>query len=494
MRLKFFRHLGLLPLAFFQKRPVGELMYRSSNDIDASVPLLLNSIPGMFSAIYNALFYIFLIISSGATWLIYVLLPFGFLYFGVHFLFTWIRKLDYKWRVESQRLNATLRESVAGARVVKAFNKERFEALKYKHRLAEFYRSNQSRFFVSLLAGVLQKSSIHVGYTMLYPILGYLILRGNVDAIQFSGILLFCRSALYFGDMVYQNFQSIRTGVVPVQRLFETLDMKPVVAESPKAASIESLQGRIEFENVSFSYVDGTPILKNVSFTLEPGQKLGIVGPSGAGKSTITALLFRFWDPDSGTVRIDGRDVKTLKMNTVLKQMGVILQSTHLFSGSIGDNIRYAAPKAADDQVISAAKAAGLHDDVSSFPMGYQTDVGEGEKLSGGQRQRVSIARALVKNPKMLVMDEPTASLDPRTAATIGATLRQISADTTTLIISHRLSDVEDADLILVLNEGQIVERGQHEGLLAASGLYKSLCEQQKMPRAAMENGGEAYA
>jgi ABC-type multidrug transport system fused ATPase/permease subunit len=333
-----------------------------------------------------------------------------------------------------------------------------------------------------------------VGYTALYPLLGAMVLLGKIDAIRYIGLLFFCRAALFYADMVYQNFQAIRLGVVPVQRLFETLGIEPAVAEKPDAYALTELLGRVEFDNVTFSYVEGTPVLRDVSFTLEPGQKLGIVGPSGAGKSTITSLLFRFWDPDKGAVRIDGHDVRDLKMNTVLKRMGVILQFTHLFSGSIADNIRYGNPGATDDEVVAAAKAAGFHDDIISFPKGYETDVGEGEKLSGGQRQRLSIARALVKKPQLLVLDEPTASLDPKTAAWIGETLREISANVTTLIISHRLSDVEDANRILVADSGRIVEEGTHESLLARGGLYADLYRRQLIAGGEKDEGSRGDA
>lgn len=329
MRLDFYRHLQSLPLSFFQKRPVGELMYRASSDIDGSVPLLLHSLMGFLSSIVTLSFFAVGLVSTGMPFVAYLffmsLLP---LFVFVHWIYSIYRKKDAQWRMRSQQLNATLRESIAAARVVKAFNKARFEALKYFHRVGDFYRANQRRFFIHVIIMLIQKSPIHGGYPLLYLLFGFLVLKGGLEAMQYLGVLYMCRSVLFFSDLIYQSFQQIRAGLVPVQRILETIDIEPEVAEDPDAVSLQDLRGAVEFRNVSFSYVQGTPVLKDVSFVLEPGQKLGLVGPSGAGKSTLAALLFRFWDPDSGSVWIDGHDVRKLKMNTVLKKMGVILHHT----------------------------------------------------------------------------------------------------------------------------------------------------------------------
>jgi ATP-binding cassette subfamily B protein len=265
------------------------------------------------------------------------------------------------------------------------------------------------------------------------------------------------------------------------------------VADRPHAEKLPQRQGPTDaadvvFDDVHFSYRPDREILKGLSFEVTPGQKLGIVGPTGAGKSTISRLLFRFYDVNEGAIRIDGKDLRDLTQDSVRQAIGVVPQDTVLFNNTIGYNIGYGRPGATQDEIEQAAKAAQVHDFVMRLPDGYKTRVGErGLKLSGGEKQRVAIARTILKNPRILILDEATSALDTRTERDIQSALRAVAASRTTLVIAHRLSTVVDADEIIVLAEGQIVERGDHMSLLAKDGLYARMWEVQQQEQSAAE-------
>ncbi|MGB9588202.1 MAG: ABC transporter ATP-binding protein, partial [Armatimonadota bacterium] len=260
------------------------------------------------------------------------------------------------------------------------------------------------------------------------------------------------------------------------QRIFDILNEVPEIRDSPGATVLPPISGKVEFKNVWFSYNGANPVLKDVSFTIEPGQQVALVGPSGAGKSTIADLIPRFYDVTQGAVCIDGIDIRTVTLQSLRQQIAIVPQETILFSTSVKENIAYGRMNATEEEIIEAAKAANAHDFVVCLPNGYDTLVGErGTKLSGGERQRVSIARALLKNPRLLILDEATSSLDTASEAIVQEALERLMSNRTTLVIAHRLSTVVNADKILVMNEGQIVQCGTHEELLAEGGLYAEL-------------------
>ncbi|MBD3289824.1 ATP-binding cassette domain-containing protein, partial [candidate division KSB1 bacterium] len=367
----------------------------------------------------------------------------------------------------------------AGIRVIKAFNRIKYTIRRYYHAMVTYYKTGQATYFMQIAADQVRVSPIHIIWPMSLPFFAYLGLKGTIPIITWGSIIYFSRALLYYLDGTYKFFQKFRLYLVPANRLFDTLDIEPAITDSPDAKSIDDLQGHVQFEHVDFSYQPGHPILRDILFEVPPGKKVAIVGPSGAGKSTLAMLLMRLYKADSGDIKIDGRSVADIKMHSVLSQTGVILQDTFLFGGTIRDNIRYADPKASDEQIEEAAKAAGLHDDIINMPQGYDTDVAEGASLSGGQKQRVAIARALLKNPKFLILDEATSSLDVTTEWAVMQTLRENFADVTTLIISHRLNTIVDADEIIVIDKGSIIEQGTHEQLLKKRGFYNMLYQQQ---------------
>jgi len=267
-------------------------------------------------------------------------------------------------------------------------------------------------------------------------------------------------------------FQAVRVALVPAERILETLDVAPVVTDRPGAAAMPSVKGNVEFKDISFAYEDGQPVLKNISFSVEPGKTIGIVGRSGAGKSTIVNLLLRLYDPTSGSVIVDGRDLRDVRMSTYQEQIGLVLQETYLFHGTVRENILFGKPGATHEEVEEAVDAADLSAFLDTLDDGYDTNLREGTRLSGGQKQRVGIARAIIRNPGILILDEPTSSLDSASEQRVYTTLHHVGQDRTTFIVSHRMATVMDADEILVMDNGRIVERGTHTELLAKREIY----------------------
>lgn len=480
--LEVFRHLHAMSLRFHVDRQTGGLSRTISRGVSA-IEVLLR-------------FSLFNIIPT----LVEIMLVFGILWFALDIyvaLVTIVTVIVYitytlvvtEWRLKFRRqmnesdsqANTKAVDSLLNFETVKYFGNEEHEARRYDVALRTYeeaaIKSSQS---LSIL-NVGQAVVISVGLTIVMLITGNAIVAGTMTIggfVMANTYLMQLYQPLGFFGFVYRE---IKQSLIDIERMLELLDVEHEIADAPDATQLSLSGASVRFEHVNFAYDSRRPILKDVSFEVPAGKTVAFVGASGAGKSTISRLLYRFYDATQGSVSIDGQDVRDVTQASLRSAVGIVPQDTVLFNDTIYYNISYGRPSASPAEVEEAARLAQIHDFVMSLPEGYQSTVGErGLKLSGGEKQRVAIARTIIKNPAILVLDEATSALDSRTEQAIQAKLRELSRGRTTLSIAHRLSTVVDADEILVLQAGQIVERGNHETLLARAGLYAKMWQRQQ--------------
>ena len=481
MRQRLYRHLQRLSLRYYERKSTGRIMSYILYDVDSVqafvrsglVDILTNSIQ-----LVAVLAYI-IVWKPGIALIPCIGLP---LYALNYMMFRGrIRRASMDSRDKYSDLYAVLQESVSGVKVVKSFVREASESRRFVGELREQFGLSMRLRRLSIL--------LHIGSDV--------ITGGAYAAILwFGGRQVILTNTMTVGDLVALNmylgmlYSPIRTIIrssdtlqrvwTALERIFELLDTLPEVQEKPDAAALDEIEGRVEFQNASFWYEPGQTVLHNISFVAKPGSMIALVGPSGGGKSTLVNLISRFYDSVEGRVSVDGHDVRDLRIASLRSHIGIVLQETFLFSGTIRENIKYGKAKGTDEEVVSAAIAANAHEFITEFPEGYETEIGErGVRLSGGQKQRVSIARAILRNPKILILDEATSSLDSQSEALIHEALDDLMKNRTTFVIAHRLSTVMNADEILVIDEGRIVERGTHDELVHAGGLYERLCKVQ---------------
>lgn len=480
--LEVFRHLHAMSLRFHVDRQTGGLSRTISRGVSA-IEVLLR-------------FSLFNIIPT----LVEIMLVFGILWFALDIyvaLVTIVTVIVYitytlvvtEWRLKFRRqmnesdsqANTKAVDSLLNFETVKYFGNEEHEARRYDVALRTYeeaaIKSSQS---LSIL-NVGQAVVISVGLTIVMLITGNAIVAGTMTIggfVMANTYLMQLYQPLGFFGFVYRE---IKQSLIDIERMLELLDVEHEIADASDATQLSLSGASVRFEHVNFAYDSRRPILKDVSFEVPAGKTVAFVGASGAGKSTISRLLYRFYDATQGSVSIDGQDVRDVTQASLRSAVGIVPQDTVLFNDTIYYNISYGRPSASPAEVEEAARLAQIHDFVMSLPEGYQSTVGErGLKLSGGEKQRVAIARTIIKNPAILVLDEATSALDSRTEQAIQAKLRELSRGRTTLSIAHRLSTVVDADEILVLQAGQIVERGNHETLLARAGLYAKMWQRQQ--------------
>jgi len=396
--------------------------------------------------------------------------------------FSFSRRVRHAFRQTRQtigQVSAELQENIAGVREVQAFAREadtltEFRAVNERNRMANVQAETLMSAFMPILDILsTMATAIVVGYG------GYLVLSFSPPLATIGVIVAFLNYVRRFYQPVREManlYGLLQAALAGAERIFELLDEPPKIVDAPDAVELGPAQGCVEYVNVSFRYQEGEPVLQDVSFCVEPGQTVAIVGPTGAGKTTIVNLLVRFYEADSGDICIDGQSVRRVTRRSLRQQVGVVPQDTFLFSGTVIENIRYGRLDATDDEVIAAAKVANAHGFIERLPQGYQTEVGErGAGLSHGNRQLLAIARAILKDPRILILDEATSSVDTRTEILIQRALSRLMAERTSLVIAHRLSTIRNADQILVIQGGRIVERGTHAELMDARGVYHGL-------------------
>ncbi|MEA3336187.1 MAG: ABC transporter ATP-binding protein [Chloroflexota bacterium] len=476
IRLQLFAHIQRLSMAYHDRHRVGDLMSRITNDTEAINRVLSNGLVQfitnvlMLGGIMVAMFLLSWQLAMGTL----IILPF-MLYLTS--LVTRRSRLAFR---DVQRslgvLNAIMEENIAGIRVVQAFARS-------SETEAQFREVNWANRQAGVRADVISAalgpmfttmSTITIAATALLG--GWLAIQGVVTvgvlATFVVYIMIFFRPMRSIA-MLYNNLQSALAGA---ERIFEVLDAQPSVQDKPDAQPLARLEGSVSFEDVTFAYDPGKPVLHHVNFHATPGQTIALVGPTGGGKTTIINLLSRFYDVAEGAITIDGQDIRDLRQAALRQHLGIVLQDTFLFSGTVMDNIRYGRLKASDEEVVAAARLANADWFIRRLPGGYQTQVSEqGHNFSEGQRQLLAIARAVLADPSILILDEATSSVDSRTEQQIQEALLRLMEGRTSFVIAHRLSTVRDADRILVVNGGEIIEEGTHEELLDQGGFYHNL-------------------
>jgi ABC-type multidrug transport system fused ATPase/permease subunit len=495
VRRDLFAHYQRLDFGYFQRRPTGVLISRATSDVEALSELVSSGIVFVFSdllTLAGIVTIMFVLNVRLALWSI-TILPLVVVVATVFRGRVMIAYRDVRQRVA--KMAANLQETISGVRVTQSFvrqdaNMERFDCDNRENYRANMRAAYLFALFVPTvdLIGALG-TAIVIWFGGQAVIHGLDQAAGSLAAAAGAGALT-AGELIAFLTYVTRFYQPIRdlvavynqaqVATAAAEKIFGILDTRPAIVDRLGASELPPVRGEVVYRNVSFEYVPGERVLHGVDFRVEPGQRLALVGPTGAGKTSIVNLLGRFYDPQEGAVLIDGHDVRDVTQRSLRRQMAFVLQDTFLFSGTVEENIKYGRPEATTDECVEAARTIGAHEFIRKLPDGYQTEVEErGGKLSVGQRQLVSFARALLADPRILVLDEATSSVDAYTEVIIQRAMDRLLEGRTCFIIAHRLSTVRDADLILVLDAGRIVERGRHKDLIALGGLYRRLYEMQ---------------
>jgi ATP-binding cassette subfamily B protein len=476
MRRDLFYHLQTLSFRFFDNRKTGELMSRMINDIgrvtDAvnhapeDIFLAVTMILGSYSVLFALNWKLALICS--------IPIPIMAAYSG--FLGGRIRRGFEGINDAIAEINAKVENIISGIRVMQSFTREKQERENFDSLNRTYYRSWRSVLWIlgSFYGGVFLMRDL--SRLVIIVAGGLFVISGSMSLGTLVAFLFYVGIYLEPIERLSRTVELVQRMNAGLRRFFEIMDEQPDIRDIPEAEKLEVPSGRIDFQNVTFSYDRHRHILKNLNLTIQPGSVVALVGPSGAGKTTFCHLIPRFYEPEEGQVLIDGVDVSTVSLQSLRAAIGIVQQDVFLFTGTIRDNIAYGKPGATIEQIEQAARQAGAHFFILELPAGYDTHIGEkGIKLSGGQKQRISIARAFLKNPRILILDEATSSLDTHSEMIIQDALDKLIAGRTTLIIAHRLSTIRNANEIIVLNEAGIVQRGTHDELIGQSGLYAEL-------------------
>jgi ABC-type multidrug transport system fused ATPase/permease subunit len=472
-----------LPLSYFDGRQRGELLSRVTNDIDNVQSSLSMTISQLLTSILTVVAVLAMMVSISPMLALITLLVVPISLVATRAIARRSQRLFVAQWTSTGRLNAHIEETYSGFTVVKTFGHQAAARERFRSFNDDVYQASfGSQFFSGLVAPATTFIG-NLGYVAVAVVGGLQVATGHISLGNIQAFIQYVRQFNTPLSQLAGMYNTLQSGVASAERVFDLLDEpeespNPQPALPPPNGRVPQLGGRVEFQHVSFAYHPGTPVIEDLSMVAEPGSTVAIVGPTGAGKTTLVNLLMRFYDVDSGRILVDGVDIATVSRQTLRSQIGMVLQDTWLFDGTIAENIAYGRPEAGEDEVVAAAKAAYVDRFVHTLPAGYQTRVsGDGANISAGEKQLITIARAFLARPQLLVLDEATSSVDTRTEALIQRAMRELRQDRTSFIIAHRLSTIHDADRILVVEAGRIVEQGNHAELLARRGAYYAMTQ-----------------
>ena len=477
-----FDHLLRFPMSFFKKKQTGYLVSRVSDDVDVLQYLFSQSLSQMVTSLFYLFFGIAILftLSVKLSIISISILP---VYIFINYYFAErLRSVSLSEMETSAQVSKDIQEVLSGVEVIKAYTAEEREVQKVSLRMRSAIHVKIKSMILSLLSNYSARASQLIS-TLLIMWFGVKeILKGSMtvgDYVAFTSYVIYLSSSINNLSMIHISLQPI---FASLERLMEIFRLVPEFRKEEKLVKPDKVNGEIRFEDVSFFYAEGQPVLENISFTAHPGEVIALVGPSGSGKTTLINLILKFYIPQSGSIYLDGHDLKEIDTKWLREQIGVVSQDVFLFNDTIEKNIKYGNPHATRDEVISTAKKANIHDEVEMLANKYDTEIGErGTRLSAGQRQRISIARAFLKNPPILIFDEPASALDADTESLIKESLKKLTRNRTTFIITHRLSMIDIAHKILVIDNGRIAETGTHEELIRKKGGYNKLLEKQML-------------
>jgi ABC-type multidrug transport system fused ATPase/permease subunit len=481
IRIKVYNKLQSFSIGYFYNKQTGDLMSRVITDTETFEQLYSHIVP---ESITNALTVVGVtVILLTINWKLALLtsIPIPFILLSAWIFIKKVRPNFQKMQMARGELSAQLLDNFSGMHETQAFGQQ--------ERATAQVTEKANKVTTSLLYALKVSGIFHpsvefltaLGTVIVVGFGGYFAFIGTINVADIVAFLLYL--SLFYAPItnVAQLLESAQQAIAGAERVLEILDTPQPVADAKDAVAIKDVKGQLEFEHVSFSYSGNTKVLDDISFKVEPGQMIAFVGATGVGKTTLTQLISRFYDPTAGRILLDGRDIRTITQESLHRNIAMVFQDTFLFNGTIGENIAFAQPDASQAQIEQAARVARIHDDIMEMPDKYKTRVGErGMRLSGGQKQRVAIARAVICNAPVLILDEATASVDVETEAYIQEAIFDLSGTKTIFAIAHRLSTVRKADVILVLENGKIVQRGNHDELIAQEGIYRRMCRTQE--------------
>jgi ATP-binding cassette subfamily B protein/subfamily B ATP-binding cassette protein MsbA len=480
LRERIFDRLLRLPLGYFDRRPVGDLMSRVTNDVDTLNQLLSQGLTQLLGSLFSLIGIVvaMLLLDWRLALVCFTIIP-AMLLTNVYFA----RRARRAFRTTRETVGsvtAGLQEEIVGVREAQAFNRTETNIERFRERNAANRTANvEAVTITSAFAPAIDvlstlSTAVVIGYG------GYLVVTGTLTVGLLTAFLIYVQQFFRPIQLASQVYTQAQAALAGAERIYNVLDEPREPSDPPGTPQLYSVEGRIEFERVTFAYEQGRPVLEDIDFHVEPGQTVALVGPTGAGKTTIANLIPRFYDVSAGTVRVDDHDVREVERRSLRGQIATVLQEPFLFSGAIAENIRYGRMEATREEVEAAARAVSAHSFIAALPDGYDTELGAGGgRLSQGQRQLLSFARAVLANPRILILDEATSNVDTRTEALIQEALGTLLKGRTSIVIAHRLSTIRNADLILVIEAGRIAERGNHVSLLARGGLYADLYRRQ---------------